>query len=933
MMNKEYYLACLKEYCEDIKLEYFPQVQSRDLLNRKITLRDLYVPASLKPMSQVKWKADFDSKREKYKGESSADKDHQIDVSSENVMREKVELQIPQPLCILADPGTGKTLLCKRTILAIMEDDRTFLHHLYQQTHIRFPKNAIPILLNFRDPDILKALTKQDEMNEFEQLLYMFTCDILEEFCQKSFQESFREKVGYADFLSMLREHPIVLFIDGWDELLDVNLQVEMDHQIGQYIKEKGGSLSILMTIRKAYGLPSFLKKAEKLYEIEPLNDSTIREYCKNCLSIIYKKDKQDACVRVAEEILRRAKTSPEIKQMARVPLTLAQLITLCRYGDPLPENKAELYQNLMEIYLGWVVEKGSILSYDAMYGLLSYIACYLTKHKKMSCKYEELLHIIEDCCYRDLTAKYVGILPENIPTIVSDLERSGVFTKVWNNDYGFASHRTMQEYLTAYAIVNQYADAEYNQMLPREIFSRNFGLWGWNEVIVYALLMKGSQSRIILEELIKKTMEHPEKTRYKEQLFDLYEAGVPMGNHMKYQIWDLSCQDTISSLLYSKFSRMRENPEFSDYIRAKFEESIQNNNGPCSFGFARAVLEARKLEHRCLFQHIDIRAEVESYLFEEDECKIVLGLEIIRLFAWFKYNKEDDRKQHWEFYWKMERLITEKEIARFRELIQKGIRTEDVALCLKNCFLAECFGFTDVIDDATMNVLLKDLEQQKKYSEIILSFAPVQDLPYHLQTEVDFPFLRKEYEERFEQEILLADKEHLIFTCTILSLIYKFEFGINDVISHFSNRWDRVKSCYEKDDAGIDGDSESGYSVGKLRYRQVMCDGFQIKKFVIDDIIHTTHTVAYQGDKLCTDAGCSTKDDWIRVSRYYIKKAIDEHDVGGVGVAYQFFEAHRLSLDGLTKNEIKSFRSFCSERCTSERYRSFLNYLKEIEI
>lgn len=931
MMNKEYYLACLKEYCEDIKLAYFPQVQSRDLLNRKITLRDLYVPASLKPMSQVKWKADFDSKREKYKGKSSADKDHQIDASQENVMREKVAVEIPQPLCILADPGTGKTLLCKRTILAIIEDDRAFLDDLYQQTHIGFPQKAIPILLNFRSTDKMKALIKQDEMYEFEQLLYMFACDILEEFCQKSFQESFREKVEYAEFLSMLREHPIVLFIDGWDELLDVNLQVEMDHQIGQYIEERGGSLSILMTIRKAYGLPSFLKRAEKLYEIEPLNDNSIREYCKNCLSIIYKKDKQDAWARVAEEILRRAKTSPEIEQMASVPLTLAQLITLCRYGDPLPENKAKLYQNLMEIYLGWVAEKGSILSCDAMYGLLSYIACYLTKHRKMSCNYEELLHIIEDCCFKDLTAKYVGILPENIPTIVSDLERSGIFTKVWNNDYGFASHRTMQEYLTAYAIENQYADAEYNQMLPKEIFSKNFGLWGWNEVIVYALLMKGSQSRIILEELIKKTMEHPEKTIYKERLFDLYEVGVPMGNHMKYQIWDLLCQDTIPSLLYSKFrrSRMRENSEFSDYIRVKFRESIQNGNGPCSFGYVRAVLEARELEHRCLFQHINIRAEVESYLFEEDECKIVLGLEIIRLFAWFKYNNGDDRKS-WTIYWKMERLITEKEIARFRELIQKRIRTEDVALCLKNCFLAECFSFTDVIDDATMNVLLKDLEQQKKYSEIILSFAPVRDLPYHLQEEVDFSFLRKEYEERFEQEILLADKEHLIFTCTILSLIYKFEFGINDVISHFSNRWDRVKSCYEKDDADIDRDSESGYSVGQLRYRQVMCDESQIKKFMIDDIIHT---VAYQGEKLSTDAGCPIEDDWIRASRYWIKKATDEHDVGGVDAAYILFEAHMLSLDGLTKNEIKSFRLFCSERCISERYRSFLNYLKEIEI
>ncbi|MGN0411790.1 MAG: hypothetical protein ACI4FV_02040, partial [Lachnospiraceae bacterium] len=262
MMNKEYYLACLKEYCEDIKLEYFPQVQSRDLLNRKITLRNLYVPASLKPMSQVKWKADFDSKREKYKGESSADKDHQIDASQENVMREKVEVEIPQPLCILADPGTGKTLLCKRTILAIIEDDRAFLDDLYQQTHIGFPQKAIPILLNFRSPDKMKALIKQDEMYEFEQLLYMFACDILEEFCQKSFQESFREKVEYADFLSMLREHPIVLFLDGWDELLDVNLQVEMDHQIGQYINERGGSLSILMTIRKAYEVPSFLKNS-----------------------------------------------------------------------------------------------------------------------------------------------------------------------------------------------------------------------------------------------------------------------------------------------------------------------------------------------------------------------------------------------------------------------------------------------------------------------------------------------------------------------------------------------------------------------------------------------------------------------------------------------------------------------------------------------
>ena len=48
MKTYENYINSLKSSCEEVHLDYFPQVEASDLLYRIITLEDIYLPLSLK---------------------------------------------------------------------------------------------------------------------------------------------------------------------------------------------------------------------------------------------------------------------------------------------------------------------------------------------------------------------------------------------------------------------------------------------------------------------------------------------------------------------------------------------------------------------------------------------------------------------------------------------------------------------------------------------------------------------------------------------------------------------------------------------------------------------------------------------------------------------------------------------------------------------
>ena len=45
--SKEKYIKSIKEACNEMRLDYFPQVEASELLYRVITLEDIYLPLSL----------------------------------------------------------------------------------------------------------------------------------------------------------------------------------------------------------------------------------------------------------------------------------------------------------------------------------------------------------------------------------------------------------------------------------------------------------------------------------------------------------------------------------------------------------------------------------------------------------------------------------------------------------------------------------------------------------------------------------------------------------------------------------------------------------------------------------------------------------------------------------------------------------------------
>ena len=863
MFNIDNYNSHMYKFCETIKLDYFPQMQASDLLYKIITMQDLYMPVYLvKPDDDpFKFNVNYGGMQERFVPSNPQNNDLDIDALIAKIDAKIAELEeeerkereqeqgtnteaasdsIKEPaeedlwvkiventsngndeedlrksnLIIRAVPGSGKTTFCKKIILSIIDKDREFFEDTLSRTSLSYDEKIMPILMMFRNIAGIKELLLEDA--PFENILYCFAKNVLD--------EKFTNDCSCDEFANLLADEnqKLYLVVDGWDEIFDLELQKLLEDAIRQFVSHRD-NVSIIFTIRKQYTIPDIFGGEDNndVWDIKQLDSNEIIEYCRKYYNVIYRDndERRKSYASVADNIIKMSKVNSQISTMAQVPLTLSQLLTLSRYDGRLPENKSELYDDLLELYVGWATKKNADnISHNKMRTLLAYIAAYLTKNNKFLCSIDELKDIIR-ACIEDLSGIFSDDMDDDeILKLIAELEHTAIFGKGFGDSYGFVTHRTMQEYLTAYAIVTQNADAEYNDMLPLDIFRDKYKMKRWREVIVYAVLMNDGRLRQgVVNDLVKIAKEKEDDNyAYTNLLFDFILNSVPIKVEGRHQIYDLLFEKHITDKQIENIHMlmMLENDvskDFFEYISGKFSESVSNNSS--EYGYAMAVIKASKLLEEMetipnrVSSIMDISQpyllyEAEKIILNGVEEDVILGYEILLVVAWCKYANIKN-----VFCTGINNFtISEDVILKTKCYIREAFHVDDIARSIKDCVLAGFVSFEKIVDDELYRLLLQKLNEGEGYAETLLSLGTVRGEIKEYDIDISSE-IKDKYRERLKKEITEKQLDDIIYTYSICTIFDK------DIRNYKSPIWKEIQSCYEGKDEG---------DIGKARYKQI---------------------------------------------------------------------------------------------------------------
>lgn len=826
MTPREKYIKYIIAACNEMRLDYFPQVEASELLYRVITLEDIYLPLTLGTSSYdvPSLGSDFsnvdidelirriDEKIAALEAEEARENanNHDDNMSEKNSISEIQSRDFEKPintglrLLLEANPGGGKTTFCKRLVLAMLNNEEPFLNKYAEENDLFFKSGSLPVLISCKNIADLSA----------GELVSLNFTHLMYKLCVQSFGQHFSE-ISEDEFIELVdsyESNKLCIILDGWDEILDAEKERAFCENLNNFL-EQNPSADTIITIRVSYVAPELFQPYSAKMIIRPLSDNDIREFCKKWYEIILSPNQQRAknYSLISEQIL--SSKDQQVRAMMKNPLDLSLLLTVSKNDGRLPENKAELFKELVDLYIFWSINKSTgSLSAKSIRVFLAYIASIFTKNKKLYCAEDELLHMIKQAI-TDLEWTFSeDITHFNQHNIAKELSRTGILTRTYDGKrFSFSessrgTHRQMQEYLTAYAIVAQYSDEEYNNMQPIEIFEDKYGIRQWREIILFVALMNNGRLRqVLIRRLISKAEENPDDNYvYTNLLFYLIVNGADIRLADKHRIYDIIfskhiTDQQIANIIALVTNNNRISADFITYIHEMFAESVKN--GDSEYGYAQATIEATV----ALQKGETPFAHAEALMRTDIDVNIVAGSQILLILSWCKYANIVNTFSSYYAQYKMpsEWIELYKSYIKAQRLTTRLLKSIREAVLADFVSFNDFFNLSDVIDSCLCINALENTEN----CEIILSIAPVFDPPFLQSIEVDSE-IRRKYLKKLKDEIEQKDYDEIIFSFSVCAFLGCFTSG------EIERRWDEIDDIYKnlKDD---------GY-MGKARYMQL---------------------------------------------------------------------------------------------------------------
>lgn len=831
LINK--YSSLVKKKCNEVKLDYFPQAEASDLLYKVITLEDIYLPLSLREASSYNIPDSFEDMR-------NVDTDELIRIIDEKIKALEIKINelenfsLNKPLyiqdidssnnsalnteevannslglrlLIQGNPGSGKTTFCKRLMLAILKNEKVFFDKYVKENGLVFNRKALPLLISCRG---ITELT-MDELisSSFEETLYKL--------CLFNFGKDF-SNISKTEFINIIKQSTskqLLIIFDGWDEILDSDKVDYFKTQINTFI-EMYPKVDLIITIRASYLEPILEQPYSGRYKICGLTEDEVRTFCKNWWSVILSSSQQRGNNIVLAEQILQSKDS-QIKEMRTNPLDLSLLLTVSKNDGCLPENKAELFQKLVDLYIYWSINKNTgDLSARSIKILLAYIASSMTKKHLLIYRYDELVEIIKQAII-DLKWSFKDdISLIDTSNIIKELEHTGILKRTYSGErFSFSEssfaghHRQMQEYLTAYAISAQYSDEEYNNMSPIEILEDKYDLNYWNEVIVFIVLMSPAWlCKTITNKLIEKAeTKNGDTFVYSDLLFDFVVNGADIRDE-KYKIYDICFFEHITERQIENINILvsatnKNSADFINYIHTKYNESLEKDD--IKYQYANAIIEASVDVKQGLSPLF--RAEVLTKSNNKND--IITGTQILTIMAWCKYARI--RNVFSDYYSNYH--MTREWIFLYKRLI-KDIRYATYIMgSIREAILAEYISFKDFFDDDDINQICLNFDINRTVIKkvesiyILLSCVPVFD-NLQLYTVSVSKVIRDVFLEYFRDDIENNNYDDIIFSFCVCAAT-----GCWDE-QELKKEWITVDKIYNK--------SNNIGSMAEARYRQL---------------------------------------------------------------------------------------------------------------
>lgn len=435
-------------------------------------------------------------------------------------------------MVILGDPGSGKTTLLRYLALRYARDraeNTTFV-----RDHLRLNESGfLPLYLPLRNLGAYLA-PRPDTGTEGHALMLAFLYEYLK-----------NERIVVPDdfFDADLNAGRIVLLLDGMDEVGDENLRRRVTRLIDSFAGAYP-QCRIVVTSR-IVGYPG-LARLEQDFATTTVQDfslADVREFLTHWHRLVAigqlgpGTSAEHFAASQTNQLLNAITSNPRVRELAVNPLMLTVIALVHRDRVKLPDRRAELYAEAVDVLLGkWDEARGvdavRVLDdrpFDASDRrlLLQTIALNMQTAGKREIEADELT--------RQLRAYFTGLTTtpaaahhatERFLQVIR--ERTGLLVEAGQGVYRF-SHLTFQEYLAALAALD----------LPtcETILASHVSDAGWREVILLAIGQLATQGPTRTTSLVQRIADTKNPTNPYDPLVLAVEGVRDAGNGMNPQV------------------------------------------------------------------------------------------------------------------------------------------------------------------------------------------------------------------------------------------------------------------------------------------------------------------------------------------------------------------------------------------------------------
>ena len=540
-------------------------------------------------------------------------------------------------------PGGGKSTWCKRVCIAILQEDNELLRQL---TEIPWEKkNMFPVLLPAR---FFRASSTLKDILTFESFAYSISSSI--------FHPSFTETFSQQLFSQMLTEQAdfgnLIVILDGFDELIASDARTDAINCINRFLLQHPNT-SLFITsrpghiIKKEIETESFLNVTE--IELEPFTKTHAYEYCKKWHMAVFSGNPKKANNYSYVFSQLESKMYSQLEYMEKSPFLLSNLLRLSIYSGRLPTRMIDVYNRTFEMMVDWATQVDAGLNRHDLIIQLAYIANAMTNNHQYSISRAALENVLSHC-FIDLTGYFVEpVNTENLPHYVDVFSSRNCVLLSMDNDIFAFPHRQMQEYLTAYAIMNGYGGKGESALNPIDIIRRHYRNSeeidsSWDEIVLFCVLLGSNRfAHAVTSELINLSIAYQDKSNssnhYNDLLFSFILGGVILSSRDRYRIYERCFEKSITNKQISDICDIisinsRLFVEIEQFAETKLRNSI--NQEGADYVLLLSVIRCAEI----IQAQQSLVSTVQSLLDKGDSFSSVLGFTILDVASWCKVTR-----------------------------------------------------------------------------------------------------------------------------------------------------------------------------------------------------------------------------------------------------------------------------------------------------